>query len=622
MALFARLKLAHKLLICSAAFLLPLAVLLYYTLSGFQEQIQFTDREILGARALQPLSKLAILLGRGQLDTIAATVDSLLADVRGAEPKLGQLLPVSADADARSLKAAARRPTEAQAARTDLLRQTYGVFPRLAETANLILDPDLDSYYLADLALLRVPSLHEALSRNAAAIPDPDGLKGVEHAVEIALAESRRRQRADSALEIDLLRALEAVKSPPAGTGRLEAASALWQTAAAHLAVLLDQRAAALRRKQLMALVLTLAAVAFAVGMLFIVVRNVSIPLSGATQIADEIAAGRLSSAEASLSELGMQQYIGARASARDGKVRDEAVRLLDAFGTMAKNLDSLLNEVRKAYAEVDDSTSKMAAALKQVEATLTEQAAATSEVAASGKEIFATVSELAKDMTAVTGMAAEAAKLAGAGLGGLSGINTAMQQTLEGASSVSSVLNMISAKAADINSVLGAVTKIANRTNLISLNAGIQAEKAGEQAAGFTAVALEIRRVADQTAVAALDIEKLVGDMQTAVGEGIHSMADYAERLRGNSATVTAITADVGRSIECTRTLEPHFKAVDSGMQMQAQAAREILQAMQQLSTAAGQSRDSLAGFREIAEHVRLTVNALKSEVARFSAA
>lgn len=617
MALSARLKLAHKLLICSALFLLPLAVLLYYTVAGFQQQIRFTGHEIEGARAVRPLVKLTVLLAGGQSDRIAAAVDSLFAEIRSAETNIGPLLPDSADRDARALKDARLHPAEAEAARRELSRQLYPLFTHLAETANLILDPELDSYYLGDLALLHMPSLHDALSRDPAAVPDPTEMKAVEHAVEMACAENRRKHRTGNTLETDLQQALAAFQSP-AGAKRLEAASTLWETAVAHLAVLLDERAAALRRKQLMALALSLTAAGLAAGMLYLVIGEISAAIAAATRIAGQIAAGQLRSAETSLSQLDVQKHL----SAENGRVRNEALRLFQAFGTMERSLDSLLAEVRKADADVDESTAKMTVALKEVEATFAEQAAATAQVAASSKEISATVAELAKSMRAVTGMAAEAAKLANTALDRLGGINTAMQESLQGAASVSGVLNAISAKAADIAAVLGAVTKIANRTNLISLNAGIEAEKAGEHAAGFTAVALEIRRVADQTAIAALDIEKMLADMKGAVDQGAHSISDYAERLRSNSATVASITADIGRSIECTRTLEPHFQTVDSGMQMQAQAAREILRAMQLLSAAAEQSRNSLSRFAEIAEHVRATVNVLKSEVAHFSAA
>ena len=620
--LIARLKLAHKLLLCSAVFSLPVAVLLYYTLSGFQRQIEFTSREIAGQRALRPLCKLAVLLGEKQMDSIAAGVDSLVADIRGAELQVGQLLSASADADLRALKTATQNPAAAENARSELLREIRAALPQLAESTKLILDPNLDSYSLADLALLRLPGLHETLSLDPDAAPDPASLKAVQHSISVAMVENRSEYPGGSTLQANLPPALAAFESAGAGTSRLKAAAALWQTAVSELGVLLEQRAGTLRRNEVIALVLTLAAVGFACALLFLVVHNISVPLSCATGIADQIAAGRLSSAEESLSQPGVQKYMGSRISTGNGYVRDEAFRLLEAFGTMIKNLDALLGEVRKAYTEVESSTAEMAAALRQFEATVAQQSASTTQVAASSKEIFATVDGLAQNMRSVTGMAAEAANLAGAGLAGLNGINAAMKDTLDGAASVSRVLSTISTKAESINAVLSAITKIANHTNLISLNAAIEAEKAGEHAAGFSAVALEIRRVADQTAVAALDIEKMLAEMQAAVNEGSTAMANYTQRSQANSETVSSITGDIGRSIECTRKLEPHFEAVTSGMQMQAQAAREILQAMQQLSSTAGQTRDSLARFDGIAEHVRAAVHRLQSEVSRFSVA
>lgn len=618
MRLLARLKLGQKLLICSAAFLLPLAVLLYYTLSGFQQQIQFTDREIEGVSALQPLCNLAILLSRRQEDSIVASVDSLIADLRKAETKTGVLLPPAADASWRSLKAAGPNTAIAETARRELLQHVYAAFERLTETTNLILDPELDSYHLADLALLRVPSLHEALSRDSAATLSRRELETVKRGVAVAVRENRRRHAGGSSLQTNLPRALSAFESA-VGKARLDAVSALWKTAVMELGVLLNERATALRRKGLTALFLTLTGVVFAGTMLFLVVRTAAIPLARATGIAEQIAAGRLKAAEATLSGMAIQNYAIAPGN---GCVRDEAFRLLGAFGTMAETLDSLLNGMRDSCSEVDASGSQMVTALHQLEATVTEQAASTNQVVATSKEIFATVQELAQNMHAVTGMAADAANLASAGLSSLNSINAAMQDTLEGAASVSHLLNAISAKAANINRVLTAITNIANRTNLLSLNAAIEAEKAGEHAAGFTVVGLEIRRVADQTAVAALDIEKMLGEMQSAVSEGTRSMAEYAERSRGNSETVASITADLRRSIEYTRNLEPHFEAVNNGMQMQSQAASQILEAMQQLSTVAAQTRDSLARFREIAEHMRATVEVLQGQVARFSVA
>ena len=92
------------------------------------------------------------------------------------------------------------------------------------------------------------------------------------------------------------------------------------------------------------------------------------------------------------------------------------------------------------------------------------------------------------------------------------------MQQLQESSSSISSKLSVISDKAGDITSVVTTITKVAEQTDLLSINAAIEAEKAGEAGRGFLVVSREIRRLADQTAVATLDIEQMVRQMQDSV--------------------------------------------------------------------------------------------------------
>src|SRR6202035_4467505 len=104
----------------------------------------------------------------------------------------------------------------------------------------------------------------------------------------------------------------------------------------------------------------------------------------------------------------------------------------------------------------------------------------------------------------------------------GLKGMETSMQNLSASSDSISSKLTTIRAKAARINSVVTAITKVADQTNMLSLNASIEAEKAGEAGVGFAVVAREIRRLADQSAQSTLDIEQIVEEMQEAVASGV----------------------------------------------------------------------------------------------------
>jgi methyl-accepting chemotaxis protein WspA len=169
---------------------------------------------------------------------------------------------------------------------------------------------------------------------------------------------------------------------------------------------------------------------------------------------------------------------------------------------------------------------------------------------------------------------------------------------------------------------VITAITKVANRTNLLSLNAAIEAEKAGDAAGGFSVVAVEIRRLADQTAMAALDIEALIQEMQGAVREGVDRVEDYAEQTRTSSGAVNALSTGLGRVIESTQKLGPQFETVNQGMQSQSQGAGQIADAMGHLRDSAQHTRDSLSEFRRVAEQLHAAVDALQAEVGRFSTA
>ena len=107
------------------------------------------------------------------------------------------------------------------------------------------------------------------------------------------------------------------------------------------------------------------------------------------------------------------------------------------------------------------------------------------------------------------------------------------MAQMVESTEAVQERLAAISAKTTKISSVVTTIMKIAQQTNLISLNAAIEAENAGELGLGFAVVAKEVRRLADQTAKASKGIEQMVKEMQSTVATAVMGMDGFAEDIR-----------------------------------------------------------------------------------------
>src|SRR6185369_918592 len=162
---------------------------------------------------------------------------------------------------------------------------------------------------------------------------------------------------------------------------------------------------------------------------------------------------------------------------------------------------------------------------------------------------------------------AEESAALAGQGQAGLTRMEATMHQVMEASSSINNKLAVLNEKAGHITHVVTTITKVADQTNLLSLNAAIEAEKAGEYGRGFAVVATEIRRLADQTAVATLDIEKIVKEIQSAVTAGVMGMDKFSEEVRRGMQEVQHAGQQLTSIIQQVQALPPRFIAVTEGM-------------------------------------------------------
>ena len=140
------------------------------------------------------------------------------------------------------------------------------------------------------------------------------------------------------------------------------------------------------------------------------------------------------------------------------------------------------------------------------------------------------------------------------------------MRQLAESTGSIGSKLSVISERAANINLVVTTITKVADQTNLLSINAAIEAEKAGEYGLGFLVVAREIRRLADQTAVATLDIERMVKEMQYSVSAGVMEMDKFSEQVRQGVGEVGQIGGQLGQIITAVAGPGPAVRPGDRG--------------------------------------------------------
>jgi methyl-accepting chemotaxis protein WspA len=301
----------------------------------------------------------------------------------------------------------------------------------------------------------------------------------------------------------------------------------------------------------------------------------------------------------------------------------DEIAEFARAFNAMLDRLLGLVTRQRESGTQVASSTASLATSSKQLEATMAEQAASTHQVVASAKGISATAESLVTTMGEVGGLSLAAASSADEGRAGLQRMSDTMHQMEAASRSISDKLETINSRASNITGVVTTIAKIADQTNLLSLNAAIEAAKAGEAGEGFSVVAREIRRLADKTAVATLDIERMVKEMQSAVSAGVMGMEKFSDEVKRAVREVEQVGAQFGRIIEQVHALTPRFESVTRGMETQSVDAGNIRESMIQLSEATRHTADALRETRRAIDQLNAAAHDLiEQEIARFAAA
>ena len=241
----------------------------------------------------------------------------------------------------------------------------------------------------------------------------------------------------------------------------------------------------------------------------------------------------------------------------------------------------------------------------------------AVTEISAGSREIAKTSEELTGTMSEVDEIASENAVRSTSGLESLHRIETVMGEVVGDAKNVSDHLGEIERRCEAMGQVVTTMVSIADRTQILSINATMEAEKAGDAGLGFRVVAREVRRLADRTAESAGQIEDNVKRMLTSVDDGVRNMNVFQTRLDETATTNAQIAEGLTEIIERNQDLTPRFATVLESMKAQRDAARQISEAMSELSDNVGNTSDAVKQVDESIADLREMASRLKTEIA-----
>ncbi|AGE28083.1 methyl-accepting chemotaxis protein [Pseudomonas poae RE*1-1-14] len=341
-------------------------------------------------------------------------------------------------------------------------------------------------------------------------------------------------------------------------------------------------------------------AMLLAVGAIVWLLRSKLAPLSDLVRQAEALGAGDLSA------RLNVSSH-------------DEIGQLARSFNQMGEALSTMVSQIRKAAEEVNSRAQALSGLSGGAYEGMEQQSGEITSMAGAVEEFSATSLNIADNMGNTERLAQENAQQTRIGRTSMQEASSSLEHIATALNGTATVINTLGQRSQEIGGIVGVITAIAEQTNLLALNAAIEAARAGEQGRGFAVVADEVRNLASRTRQATDEISVMIQSIQQETGNAISTMEQGKALMQDGLSRNADVASALARIDEQSRSAGQQFAAITTATQEQSSTATLLSSNLQSIALANSEQREVVSNLAITAKELETLAAGLRHEVDRF---